>query len=316
MAVMMGTNDGVWELTDGQAHRVGLAGKDVSHLATRDGTTLATVPYNGLYAITATGERLVWQGDARACALAPDGTFYVGTEPAMIFRSHDAGATWQRSDHIDTLPTRAQWYFPQPPRQPHVRSIDFIPGSAMHVLVGVEVGGVLLSPDGGDSWQECNHGIYVDVHAVRPDPLQAGRLVAVTGRGFYASEDGGTSWEQRMQGLGHRYTVGLHVNPACAGELLVTAGDGPPGVNAGVYHSQDAGRHWDAVADAVLPGQYGRAPVAFFADGAAWIATHTGQMFRAAEVKGRWALVCELPAIIHAVAAEGNPCSVDSGYRR
>jgi len=316
MAIMLGTNDGVWELTNGQLNRVGLAGKDVSHVATRNGTTLAAVPRDGLYAVSKAGERLVWEGDARACALAPDGAFYVGTEPAMIFRSHDAGATWQRSDNIDQLPTRAEWYFPPPPHQPHVRSIDFIPGSAGHVLVGIEVGGVLLSQDGGDSWQELNNGVYVDVHTVRPDPLQAGRLVAVTGRGFYASDDGGASWEKRMQGIGQRYTVGLHANPTRAGELLVTAGDGPPGVNAGVYHSRDAGQHWEAVVHAALPGEYSRVPVVFFADDAAWIATRQGQIFRAEEVQGEWSLVGELPATIHTAASEGSPSSVESGHRR
>lgn len=316
MAMMIGTHDGVWKLAGEQVQRAGLAGKDVSHLAVRNGMTLATVPYEGLYALHEAGDRLIWQGDARACAIGPEGTFYVGTEPAMIWRSHDGGKTWKRSDAIDTLPTRADWYFPPPPHEPHVRSIDFLPGHPESLLVGIEVGGVLLSPDGGEHWQELNHGVYVDVHAVRPDPLQPDLLVAVTGRGFYASEDGGASWEKRMQGIGHRYTVGLHVNPTCAGELLVTAGDGPPGLNASVYHSQDAGCHWQEVLAPGLPPAYDRVPVAFFADGAAWVATHKGQLFRAETVLGQWSLLGELPATIHAVAADGSPTSIDSGYRR
>lgn len=297
MAILFGTNDGVWALEDGQSHQVGLAGKKVCHVATRDGTTLAAAPYDGLYTVSETGEHLIWQGDARACAIAPNGTYYVGIEPAMIFRSHDAGTTWQRSDAIDKLPTRSDWYFPPPPHQPHVRSIDLIPGKPDNVLVGIEVGGVLQSPDGGVDWQELNNGLYVDVHTVRPDPSQPGCLVAVTGRGFYASDDGGHAWEMRMEGMAHRYTVGLHVNPRRAGELLVAAGEGPPGVNGFLYHSHDAGRHWKAVANDALPGAYSMTPVVLFTDEAAWVATHAGQIFQAQEVEGEWSLVCELPAI-------------------
>ena len=316
MTILFATNDGLWEWVGGQFHQVGLAGKNISHVSLYQGTTLAAAPYDGLYTLSDAGDRLVWQGDARACAMAPDGTFFVGTEPAMIFRSRDAGQTWQRSDHIDALPTRKDWYFPPPPHQPHVRSIDFLPGLPPSVLVGIEVGGVLLSPDGGDSWEELNQGLYVDVHTVRPDPMQPGRLVAVTGRGFYASEDGGASWEPRMQGMRHRYTVGLHVNPTRAGELLVSAGEGPPGLNAYLYHSRDAGQHWQGVSDATLPEKYDRVPVVLFADDAVWVATQTGQVFRAEDVAGPWTLVCELPVTIYAAAAEGSVSSVDSGFRR
>ena len=315
MAVIFGTDNGVWELTDGQYKCVGLAGKKVSHVATREGRTLATVPHDGLYTIAEAGERLIWQGDARSCAVAPDGAFYVGTEPAMVLRSDDAGETWRRSDKIDGLPTRGDWCFPPAPHQPHVRSIDFLPGKPETILAGVEVGGVLFSTDRGETWEELNNGVYEDVHTLRPDPSQPGRLVAVTGKGFYASEDGGDSWEKRMEGLGHSYTVGLHVNPARAGELLIAAGEAPPGINGYIYHSLDAGRSWEEVLDPALPKEHDIVPVVFFADDAAWVATHRGQIFRAEDVKGSWSLVCELPAAINAADAGGSPSSVDSGYR-
>jgi hypothetical protein len=167
-----------------------------------------------------------------------------------------------------------------------------------------------------DTGEAFNHDIGVDVHAVCPDPLPPGHLVAVTGRGCDASEDGGATWEKRMQGIDRRYTVGLHVNPARAGELLVTAGDGAPGVNGGIDHSRHTGRQWQAVAHAGRPDRYARVPVVFFTDGAAWVATHEGQIFRAEDVPGEWSLRGELPATIHAVAADGCPTAVDAGHRR
>jgi len=127
MTITFGTNDGVWQLAEDTARRTGLAGKEVSHVGSRKGVTLAAVPYDGLYELSITGERRIWEGDARSCAIGPDGKLYVGVEPAMVFRSDDAGETWKRLDKIDELPTRESWYFPPPPHEPHVRSIDFLP---------------------------------------------------------------------------------------------------------------------------------------------------------------------------------------------
>ena len=69
MTITFGTNDGVWQLAEDTAHRTGLAGKEVSHVGTRNGATLAAVPYDGLYELSTTGARRIWEGDARSCAI-------------------------------------------------------------------------------------------------------------------------------------------------------------------------------------------------------------------------------------------------------
>ena len=55
MAVIMGTSDGVWKWIGHQPQQIGLAGKATCHVANQDGITLATAPYEGLYAITDAG---------------------------------------------------------------------------------------------------------------------------------------------------------------------------------------------------------------------------------------------------------------------
>lgn len=314
MKVVFGTDDGVWQLDNGAPEPLGLAGKTISHVANDSGTILAAAPRDGVYEVSDAGERRIWEGDARSCAIGPDGKLYVGIEPAMVFRSDDAGQTWTRLDKIDELPTREQWSFPPPPHQPHVRSIDFLPSAANSVLVGVEVGGVLLSDDYGDHWKELNNGVHVDVHTVRPDPSQAGRLIAVTGGGLYASEDNGESWQHITEGLGQGYAVGVHINPDRPGEVLVATGERPPGLNARVYHSLDGGHSWEQITDSTLPGNYDRVPVVLFTEGSAWIATDEGQVFRADDARGSWSLAYELPIAIHAVSAGGSPSSISSGY--
>ena len=315
MTITFGTNDGVWQLAEDTAHRTGLAGKEVSHVGTRNGATLAAVPYDGLYELSTSGERRIWEGDARSCAIGPDGKLYVGVEPAMVFRSDDAGETWKRLDKIDELPTRESWYFPPPPHEPHVRSIDFLPGSETSVLVGVEVGGVLLSDDYGDNWREMNNGVHVDVHTVRPDPSRPGGLIAVTGGGVYVSDDGGETWVHVREGLGQGYAVGVHFNPERAGEALIATGERPPGLNARVWHTLDGGHRWEQVLDAPLPERYARVPVVLFAEGSAWIATEGGEVYRARAVHTGWSLITQLPTVIHAAAAGGSPSSISSGHR-
>ena len=309
MGIVLGTDDGLWRIANGP-EQLGLLGKRVTHVAQRDGVTLAAVPRDGLYTLDAEGERLLWKGDARSCAIAADGAWFTGVEPAMIYRSDKEGVDWRRLDEIDGLPTRNEWTFPPPPHHPHVLSIDFLPGEAESVLAGIEVGGVILSRDRGDTWCELANGLYADVHSVRPDRCAPGWLVAVTGRGFYASEDGGESWERRMDSMGNGYTIGLAINPGVAGEVLVSAGDQPPGMNGRVYHSRDSGRGWAEVSGPPLPGSMRRAPVPFWEDGSAWLATDTGLLLRADDPSGAWALEHELPVRINAVAAGGGSSSV------
>ncbi len=81
--------------------------------------------------------------------------------------------------------------FPVPPHEPHIGSIDFLPITESSVLVGVEVGGVLLSVDYGDNWREMNNGVNVDVYTAPPDPPKPGHKKAVTGGGLHLSEDSG-----------------------------------------------------------------------------------------------------------------------------
>jgi len=314
MKLVFGTDDGVWHLDNDAAEPLGLTGRTISHVANGGDTILAAAPRDGLYEISDAGERRVWEGDARSCAIGPDGKLYVGIEPAMVFRSDDAGQTWKRLDKIDELPTREQWSFPPPPHQPHVRSIDFLPSAANSVLVGVEVGGVLLSDDYGDNWKELNNGVHMDVHTVRPDPSQAGHLIAVTGGGLYVSEDNGESWNHIIEGLGQGYAVGVHINPTRAGEVLVATGQRPPGLNARVYHSLDGGYSWKQITDPSLPEDYDRVPIVLFTEGSAWIATDEGQVFRADDAGGSWSLIYELPTTIHAASAGGSPSSISSGY--
>jgi photosystem II stability/assembly factor-like uncharacterized protein len=305
MSIVLGTNDGVWSVNGGAPVRMGLDGKRILHVALSGEVALAAVAGEGVFALDGSSAVRAWEGDAHSCAVGPGGEWYAGIEPAMVFRSRDRGATWTRLSTIDELPTRGEWTFPPPPHQPHVLSIDSLPGRPETVLAGIEVGGVILSEDGGETWREMNRGIYVDVHSVRPHPSDADQLFAVTGAGFYASDDGGNRWERRMAGIGGGYTIGLAVSGS--GELMVTATDGPQGMNGKVFRSGDGGHTWEAVLSERLQQAPRRASVPFFDGGVAMLGGHDGRLFRE---ERDWEEVAALPAAINVIASPGRTSSV------
>lgn len=314
MPPILGTNDGVWEISGKRGRQIGLKGRRISHAAVRVPWLIACVPHDGLYARNGSDFARIWEGDARACAVSPDGTLYVGSEPAMVHWSAGGGKTWRKAEAVDRLPTRKDWDFPPPPHLPHVRSIDFLPGDPKTVLVGIEVGGFIVSRDGGNSWEEMNSGLNVDVHTARPDPSNPAHFYAVTGGGFHASMDAGRTWERRMEGVDRWYTAGLHVNPEREGELLIAAGDRPPGRHGRLYHSDDGGGEWHQLEAGGIPADFDSVPVPLFADGAIWIGSPVGDVFRADDLNNPFERVATLPVSINALAAEGVISSVDSGH--
>ena len=80
---------------------------------------------------------------------AADGAVYAGTEPSRLFRSDDRGESWSELDALLELPSRPNWSFPPRPWTSHVRWIAPSPHDADLLLVGIELGGLMRSGDGG-----------------------------------------------------------------------------------------------------------------------------------------------------------------------
>src|SRR5438876_9440753 len=94
---------------------------------------------------------------------AAGGAVYAGTEPSRLFRSDDGGETWRELDALLELPSRPSWSFPPRPWTSHVRWIAPSPYDANLLLVGIELGGLMRSIDGGASWQDHRPGAQRDV---------------------------------------------------------------------------------------------------------------------------------------------------------
>ena len=126
---------------------------------------------------------------------AADGTVYAGTEPSRLFCSRDGGESFEELVALLEIPSRAQWSFPPRPWTSHVRWIAPSPHDREVVLVGIELGGVMRTEDGGASFSDHRPQAARDVHCLAWHPSAAGRAYEAGGDGAAWSRDGGRSWE-------------------------------------------------------------------------------------------------------------------------
>src|SRR5256885_13856038 len=95
----------------------------------------------------------------------PDGTLYAGTEPSRVFVLRD-GAEWTELEALQEIPSRERWSFPPRPWTHHVRWIAPDPHRRERPLVAIELGGVMLSEDGGESFSDHRPGAKRDAHVI------------------------------------------------------------------------------------------------------------------------------------------------------
>ena len=151
--------------------------------------------------------------DRRVLALAvsrshrtPEGSVvYAGTEPTNLHRSEDAGRTWQPLPALLELPSASSWSFPGRPWTHHVRTIALHVSDPDWLLVGVELGGVMRSRDGGATWEDHNPRARQDAHRLLTHPLAPQRVYEAAGDGIALSDDGGSTWELIGRDLDRHY---------------------------------------------------------------------------------------------------------------
>ena len=168
------------------------------------------------------------QRDVFSVAVSPvDGTLYAGCEPSMLFHSGDGGETWQELETLRSIPSAPTWSFPPRPWTSHVRWIAPNPHDANLLLVGIELGGLMYSSDGGATWADHRPGAQRDVHAIAWHPHIKGRAYEAGGGDAAWSRDGGWTWQPADRGRDRHYTWGLAVDPDDADCWYVSASPGP-----------------------------------------------------------------------------------------
>lgn len=180
---------------------------------------------------------------------------YAGTEPAHLFYSDDFGHQWTELPGLRSVPSVPQWSFPAPPHIAHLKHINFDPYVPTTIYASIEVGGLLKSTDGGQSWEEL-HGVYEDVHRLLIHPRNPNRMYVTGGNGLYVSSDGGVTWEHRTSRTAE---IGgypdMLVYPPKQPELMFVAAahDNPASwrttgfAGARISRSRDGGTSWEVL---------------------------------------------------------------------
>jgi photosystem II stability/assembly factor-like uncharacterized protein len=177
---------------------------------------------------------------------------FAGTEPAGIFVSHDGGGIWRECPEVTRLRDKHRWFLPYSPAAGCVRGFAF---HGQRAYAAVEVGGVLCSDDGGDTWQlaEGSTGnpdlagapppfIYPDVHSLAAHPSSSDLVFAATGGGLYRTSDGGKTWAL----LYDCYVRAVWVNPADAQHLVLGPAEDVES-NGRIEETRDGGQTWRAI---------------------------------------------------------------------
>jgi len=194
-----------------------------------------------------------------------------------VYRSDDAGATWEHKGLADTHHIARVLVHPQDPDTVWVAAIGrlFSPNSER---------GVFKSTDGGDSWRrvlfedEFTGAIDLVADPRNPDVLYAalwehsrrawGHNAAGSGSGIFKSTDGGENWVALDNGFPNdQYVgrIGLAIAPSQPDTLYALVDNHAPvepdengrrSPRGQVYRSDDAGATWRLVSERNIPAGY------------------------------------------------------------
>ena len=193
-----------------------------------------------------------------------------------IYRSLDASANWAKIQGIPYTSRRTHVIY-QHPTKPEVifagtteglwlstnggkpdswrrvtslrlviNAVAIHPDRPDRIFLGTEDNGVLISNDGGESYESSNAGfINRQVRAVLADQKERGRIYSGVifdgaNSGLFVSEDGGLSWQQSVNGMGVRDVYSLYQSSTTPETIYA-------GTNHGLFRSDDHGRNWAAV---------------------------------------------------------------------
>jgi photosystem II stability/assembly factor-like uncharacterized protein len=94
-----------------------------------------------------------------------------------------------------------------------VRTIALHPTDPDALAVGIELGGVIRSFDGGATWIDHNPQAHSDAHQLVTHPLAPERVYEVAGQGIAVSPDRGDTWRRLDGGLDRHYAWATAVDP-------------------------------------------------------------------------------------------------------
>jgi photosystem II stability/assembly factor-like uncharacterized protein len=149
-----------------------------------------------------------------------------------LYRSLDPTKGWQKLPYGASFDSRTS-------------SISVDPQHPETIFVGTASSGVLVSRDGGKSWQRVS-GVPTEapVNTIAQDLQRPNYVYVGTKQSFYMSRDGGVSWSRRGGNLPFGDFTSILINPRNGEEIFVGNAYQTGEIGGGVYRTINAGTTW------------------------------------------------------------------------
>jgi photosystem II stability/assembly factor-like uncharacterized protein len=245
---------------------------------------------------------------ARAGKLMGRDVVCVGSLPAHLYISEN-GKTWRELPALRDAPSVSKWCFPPPPRIGHVKDIVF---DGDRLLVGIEIGALLLSKDFGESFTELvvdSDPVECDIHRVLVHPDRPHRLIVANGIvGVMSSDDDGATWRKNPMPPHADYPDAIVVHPDEPDTVFLTAGVGWPShwyeigkARGKIARSRDGGNSWQRLLGGLPNGQralFSALTIEAWPGGSALYAVDTdGEVFESMDNGDNWTIIAEVPPV-------------------
>jgi peptidoglycan hydrolase-like protein with peptidoglycan-binding domain len=171
----------------------------------------------------------------------PSGPVILAATNNGLYRSADPLKGWTRMPFGPDFDTRTL-------------CISTSPQTPQTIWVGTSKSGVLVSRDGGQTWEQVAGIVQTaPINIIVQDPQRSAYIYVGTTQQLLLSRDGGEKWLRRGGNLPYGSYTALLINPNNTDELFVGSAYEREEGN-GVFHSTDAGMTWKRI-DPELPSR-------------------------------------------------------------
>ena len=247
-------------------------------------------------------------------------TVYAGVEDAALFRSTDAGQTWQELAGLRGHGSGPHWQPGAGGMCLHTILLD--PSGAGRIFIAISAAGAFRSDDAGVTWQPINRGLRsqqipdqdaevghcvhrIAMHRSRPSVLFMQKHWDVM-----RSDDGGDSWQEVSGNLptDFGFVIDVHAHEPETIFVVPIKSDSehfPPEGKLRVYRSRTGGNEWEPLtkglpqSDCYVNVLRDAMAVDSLDQCGVYFGTTGGQVYASADAGDSWApIVRDLPAVL------------------
>jgi len=149
-----------------------------------------------------------------------------------LYKSSDPAKGWEKLSYTSGL-------------DPRTTCVTVDANRPETIWVGTASSGVLVTRDGGKSWQRVA-GVpnEAPINAIAWDTARPNYMYVGTKQAFYRSQDGGATWNRRGGNLPFGDFTSILINPRNSDEIFVGNAYQTGEIGGGVYRTLNAGSTW------------------------------------------------------------------------